>query len=342
MPGRRIILAFCLILVSSGLPAQQAVPPPPRPQPDGPSLGSIFESLKRTLVTSGQVEFTLASDPDYRPGVVRSRITDVAVNAADCRVRVNFVETPDTPMTEKTVSYFLETIDSAEVMTLQEARNLPPHSTDYKVSGGYETVINGNLGRLRFADRNVAMRVAELLRQASEICRSAPVPLNAAAGKPTLGETLLFIQQKLNDEAAARWDGQSVSDAELISHQSARVLDAQSDPDACLLRYRLFQTYDNKPLLQWNIVLSFRRVQKLEVLTEQQSSDQMLEQIHEQTGLPVYDWRLTPTVYQLRVTYSGGTVAAMADFVDESMADRVAKAMNHAAELCRPESKEPF
>jgi hypothetical protein len=33
---------------------------------------------------------------------------------------------------------------------------------------------------------------------------------------------------------------------------------------------------------------------------------------------------------------------AWVNFADEAMADRVAKAMNHAAEICRPTNKEPF
>jgi hypothetical protein len=333
MPGQKIILAFCLMLVSSSLRAQRAVPPPPRPQPDGPSLASILDSLKQTLLSSGELTYKLDSS------VFRSRMTDVAVNAAECRLRITSASTVgNLPTEETTYSYFLETIDSAEVVTLQESYS----RTGWRgvtVSGGYQAMLNGSGSSLIFADRATAMRVAELLRHASSICRATPLPLNAAAGKPTLSETLRFVEQKLNDEAAVSYQSQPLfQDPEAATtRRSERVLDAHADPDACLLRFRISSTVDNKPPFNSNVVLSFRRVQKLEVMTLQQADDQRWEKANS-----TLRYRLTPDGYLCRVTYSGGRLATEVDFPDEDMANRVAKAMNHAAELCSGEKKEPF
>jgi hypothetical protein len=73
----------------------------------------------------------------------------------------------------------------------------------WRISPGYEVVLNGNLSNLRFAEKDAAERAADLIRRASEICRAAPIQVIAAAGEPGLAETLHYIQEKLNDEPTA-------------------------------------------------------------------------------------------------------------------------------------------
>jgi hypothetical protein len=329
----RLLLAAIFVSPGAALLCAQNVLPPPKPVPDGPSLAEILESLKQTLLSSGRLDYT--EDGSDR----RFSITNVAVDPADCSMRVHATdnvrgqppqELPFSPLDA------LEDIDTAKVMTIQESSDSGPQAFgSSKYSNGYVAAINGNTGSyLRFADKEAATRVAELLRRASEVCRALPLQLNSAAGDPNLSDTLRFIEQKLNAEASVAIGFRS---ADSSSRQSYQVVDAHGDPTTCQLRYRLLGTVDGKPLLDLKTVLSFRRVQKLEVQSEQDFDNRLMEQGGSDTRFIV-----TPAVYRLSVTGSGGQNMAWVNFADEAMADRVAKAMNHAAELCRPETNEPF
>jgi hypothetical protein len=264
----------------------------------------------------------------------RSQIVDVKTDPADCRMQVNFSNSYDnTPPRQQPVSWFLESFYTAEVITLQEAEYR--HDSGDKSTGDYTVIVN-KLGDNIFssADREVVLQVAESLRRASEICRNAPLHLNAAAGEPSLNDTLRFIEQKLNSESSVAYESRSEDNSTQVSF---RVFEAQTDPATCQIRYRALFTSDGRPSWKRNGVLSFRRVQKIEILAEQDSLNRAMEQ-----GGSNIRFVMTPAAYRVNVTSSGGQLIAWALFADEAMADRVAKAMNHAAEICRPEIKEPF
>jgi len=334
--ARLAVLASLALLAATTLCAQ-SVPPPPKPVPDGPSLTQTLESLKQTLLSSGNFDH---AEQHVLPGGdsftthYRSRIVDVKTDPADCRMQVNFALSYDnTPPRQIPVSWFLESFDTAEVITLQEGEDR--HGSGDKSTGGYTVIVNAN-GHTIFgsADKELVLRVAESVRRASEICRNAPLHLNAAAGEPSLNDTLRFIEQKLNSETSVAYESRSEDTSSRVSIQ---VVDAHSDPATCQVRYRELFSSDDRPFSDLNLVLSFRRVQKIEILTEQESVNRAMEQTRS-------DYRvvMTPATYRVNVTSSGGQPIASAHFADEAMADRVAKAMNHAAEICRPETKEPF
>jgi hypothetical protein len=329
----RLLLAAIFVSPGAALLCAQNVLPPPKPVPDGPSLAEILESLKQTLLSSGRLDYTEdGSDRSFS-------ITDVIVNPAECTMRVNYLDimggAPPKEFLHST-SYFFEAIDTAEVMTLQESANRASgYSASSKLSDGYAAVINGNGGIfLAFADRETARRVAELFGRASEVCRAAPLQMNAGAGNPSLSDTLRFIEQKLNKETSVAYESRT---GDTSSRDSFQVVDAHLDAATCQVRYRELMASDGKPFGNYKTVISFRRVQKLEVLTVQDFANRLMEQGGSDTRFIV-----TPAVYRLGVTDSGGQNMAWVNFADEAMADRVAKAMNHAAEICRPTNKEPF
>jgi hypothetical protein len=311
------LLAAILAATGATILCAQSVPPPPKPVPDGPSLAETLDSLKQTLLSSGRLA---APWSESERG---SSITNVAVNPAACSMRAN------------SSPYFFEEIDTAEVGTMQELwKRALPGADSSKLPNGYAVVINGNAGiYLTFADRETAAHVGELLRQASQICHARPLQLNTAAGSPSLSETLSFIDQKLNEETSVAFVSRGSASS---FQQTDRIIDAHGDSSICQLRYRLIEFVDGEPNQDNKMVVSFRRVQKIEVLTQQDDANRRMDQLG-------FDrWVLAPTTYKLNVIYSGGQPWAWATFADEAMADRVAKAMNHAAELCRPANKEPF
>ena len=297
-----------------------------------------------TILGSSHVHQNLSSGYDTpRPISNGIRIVGVKNDPDNCRLGIDgshvFNDTPPKPWG---VAYDLETIDTAEVMTLQEGQDLSvAHGLDgpAKLSDGYVIVIDDMPWPfpLSFSNKDTAIRAAQLLRRAGEICRSKPVRLNAVGG-PGLSETLLFIQQKLKDEASVVYENQSPGNKNPVS-VSSRVANAEADPTSCQIRYKDFEiTYDvqgnPRTPREYNFHLLFRYVRKLEVVDYQTFAARL--------GGPIIS-AVTPNVYCLIVTGDGEY-----DFYfrDAEMADRVAKAMNHAAELCgsnkSKETKEPF
>ncbi|HLZ13391.1 MAG TPA: hypothetical protein VKP58_12460 [Candidatus Acidoferrum sp.] len=350
MPCTALLLATILAAPGVTLLCAQSVPPPPKPVPDGPPLAETLESLKQTLLASGKLDYTrnakinqfsITSDQ-------RFTITNVAVDPADCSMRVQSTdnekgqrphESPFPP-----AYYAFEEIDSVKVMTLQESSDIEPQAFGpTKYSNGYVAVINGNTGSsLKFADKEAATRVAELLGRASEVCRAQPLQLNRAAGDPTLSDTLRFIEQKLNTEASVSFEAR-FSNSDSPSRYSYQVVDAHSDPTTCQLRYRTIGTDDGKQGLGAKSVISFRRAQKIEEIsfqTDWQRFQDNYDSKNPESSRTIVT--LTPDVTLLKLKYPGGQVAEEIAFSDAEIADRVAKAMNHAAELCRPVNKEPF
>jgi hypothetical protein len=334
-----VLLTAILASLSATPLFAQNVPTPPKPSPDGPSLEETLDSLKRVLASSGELNYKNDSTQMY------SRVGDVRVEPADCRIRVTVVErVGDLSTEEHSDWFFLESIDAAEALTLQEA--LSRSHGEAKLSPGYVVAINGHPGRLKFGEQAVATKVAQLLLAGARICQARHLSFNAAAGNPSLKDTLQFIEQKLKGEAEAQWMTQWGTGS---APGSFRVVDASSDPVTCQLRYR--DTGGDPGQLG---VLTFRRVQEIEELplqtVVQQQFDKLqqdldfLDNLHSETPqhTPTSIVTVTPDVIVLRVKYQGGQVAGEIYFSDREIADRVAKAMNHAAELCRPENKEPF
>lgn len=321
---------FLMSLLSLNVRAQD-VPPPPKPDAT-PALAPILGSLKQTLLASGRVNYTVGTSQFHQ------RITSVTEEPSDCKIRVGFESSND--YEAPSTSYFFESIDTVESMTLAEAdarqtARIGKKDDDLRTAGGYVVVINGSVSRLKIADGSVAAQAAGLMRRAAEVCRAMPVKLNATAGTPTLDETLVFVAQKLNAETGIVYRAtSSAGDPSIISD---RVLNARGDPASCQVRFKYVGEFDNKPFLNYDFVFSFRRVEKLEVLTEQELWDRTSEHNGSRN-----ETRLSPTTYKVLLYSSGSEQLGAVNFRDEEMANRVAKAMLHAVELCRSATKEPF
>jgi hypothetical protein len=80
--------------------------------------------------------------------------------------------------------------------------------------------------------------------------------------------------------------------------------------------------------------ISFRRVEKLEVGTEEDAQNRV-------SALNGLKSSITPAVYRITLKFQSGD-QVIVRMRDEETANRMAKAMNHAAELCGGGSKGPF
>jgi len=335
--------SITVALLLLGFVHAQDVPPPPKPDAVDPALAPLLESLKQTLLASGRVEYSMTSISNQRTWHNWQEIDSVVVDAGGCQTRIHikrmFFDHPET----FTASLFFESIDTMEALAQQEAHDRDDSRVGrprmYTYSGTvYSLVINGSES-LIFGNDGQARKAANLVGHASEICRAAPITLNTATGQPGLADTLRFIEGKLSDNGPVNYISISADSDGSPNNKptswSEELLRVAADPSSCLLRFTKKSIMFDSPS-DYQGVVSFRRVEKLEVATVQDERNRALARSGSTTR-----FKTEPVVFTLSVTYLGGT-GLFINFRDEEMANRIAKAMNHAVELCGGGNKEPF
>ncbi|MGB9406753.1 MAG: hypothetical protein WCA89_04405 [Terracidiphilus sp.] len=169
----------------------------------------------------------------------------------------------------------------------------------------------------------------------------APPPKPADSG-PSLAVTMKFIQDKMNEQGKINYalythDNSSGEDWPVyqISIEATNVV---ADPATCRLTWHKVTTNGGKVGIDRDFSLDLRDVQTFEVRTS------VREAKMEDTanGHPQLDKRQDPPYFAVTAR-SKGNVETPFFFTNEETANRVAKAMVHAVELCGSgQNQEPF
>jgi hypothetical protein len=177
----------------------------------------------------------------------------------------------------------------------------------------------------------------------------SPTPQPTASG-PSLAVTMQFIQDKLNDNNKASWidSTQGVLGAvpDTVTHEISNVV---ADQSQCRISYHLFTkhsasyrwvpTSDGKNNKGEDSSFSLRAVQEIVVKPwEQFETEWLAKNGHPDTTVT----SVNPPMTALVVRQPHG-VENVFTFTDAALADRLAKAMVHAVELCGGgKTEEPF
>jgi hypothetical protein len=171
--------------------------------------------------------------------------------------------------------------------------------------------------------------------------KSVPPPPKPADEGPSLEVTMKFIQDKLNDVGAVNYATYTHDNAvgnDWTNQFRVEATKVVADANSCRISYHWKASLDGKAGQDsdgWFLLKSVADVAVMPM--EQDLKAQATAQGH-----PTWNSRIEPPVFVLKVHRAdkGGNVF---DFFDEQMANRVAKAMVHAVELCGGGSKpEPF
>jgi hypothetical protein len=181
---------------------------------------------------------------------------------------------------------------------------------------------------------------------------AAPVAA-LAASSPTLADTMKFIQDKLNDNNKTSWidNAQRTLDAgtkwtDTVTHEFSSVV---ADTGQCRISYHIFskhslpywamKTSDGKNNKGEDKTFSLRSVQEIVVKPWEQYETECMAKIgHPETIVTATN----PAMIALVVRQPHG-VENVFTFADAALADRIARAMVHAVELCGGgKSEEPF
>jgi hypothetical protein len=359
----------------------QPTPASPRATTADPDLAVTMKAMEEKLRSVGRVTWTqnlqhwTLIDNGYKSVVERKTLSEETVNVAadfkSCLLKVaqktNWYQLKsnagisEDPIDE---SYYLDEIFSVDVLSSEEYLHQYRHD---EYSSPYEENVQPSLysvvftawgytGDLKFSSRESAEEFASLLRESVKGCSAAPVR-SANGGDPSQAETLNFIAEKLSAQGRvdANWTeeifsskGQPIAGSVPSSGTrfSVDYFQVKPSPTTCSISFDANHAR-----------LSFRHVAKIEVLSLNAFRSGLS---FPYSGLAVWDepprtlmgqGLMTPIkvrvtdaspTFVLKIT-SPGVVSKQLYFSDETLANRVAKAMNHVAELCLAgSSKEPF
>lgn len=163
---------------------------------------------------------------------------------------------------------------------------------------------------------------------------------HAAAQSPTLDVTLGFIrdavaqQGKLNFASTTRdpadgqsWDNQFTVEASNVT----------SDESQCTIGWHWVSTVDGKSAQDLDAEVDFKIVTSATIT----SLDDDIARLNASDGHAAWVSQMRPPIAVLLVRKSNGH-ANTVDFSDRDLAERVAKAVRHAADLCGGTKSEPF
>ncbi len=179
-----------------------------------------------------------------------------------------------------------------------------------------------------------------IMAQSAAPAEQPPAAAPADTG-PSLAETMQFIQNKLNSFGTVSFVAfvQNTSNgATGTSNDVCQIDNVIADQNQCRISFHYKDIANRKTVIDLNEVIQLRDVQEIVVKPE----DQLETEWNASSGSPDNIITSTsPTISSLLVHQSHG-VDYVFRFYDADLADRVAKAMLHAVELCGGGNKEKF
>jgi hypothetical protein len=157
---------------------------------------------------------------------------------------------------------------------------------------------------------------------------------------PSLAETMQFLQDKLNEFGKVSFVAyfQNTNDGNQWTTQDTLLTsNVVADPGQCRISYHRKFIENGKTFADVNNVYSLREVQEIMV----KPLEQLENELNAQNGNNLVNTSNSPPVMKLVVRRPHGEQNTFI-FTDADLADRVARAMQHAVELCGGGNKDKF
>jgi hypothetical protein len=169
---------------------------------------------------------------------------------------------------------------------------------------------------------------------------ASPPPKPGDEG-PSLVDTMKFIEDKLNGVGPinyAVYVHDNIAGKDYADQSKIEVTNAVSHPNMCLVTFRFKAERHGMVDEDHDTYFSLKEVEDIAVMP----MEQFLKEYYAAQGHPSWSTRVDPPVFALKARGSDRQPNWFF-FFDEQLANRVAKAMVHAVELCGGGSKpEPF
>jgi hypothetical protein len=172
--------------------------------------------------------------------------------------------------------------------------------------------------------------------------KTVPPPPKPTDEGPSLEVTMKFIQDKLSGVGPLNfviYAHDNVAGTDGPVKATDELANVSADASACRITYDWKAVRDTRTIENFKAWLSLKDVGDIVVMPY----ETFQEENNAAGGHPEYSFRVAPPVFVLKVKRTDAKRSNFVDFSDEQLANRVAKAMVHAVELCGGGSKpEPF
>jgi len=338
---------LALTMLTSGTAwNQQIVSPPqeavafPQVTPAGPDLAATMKALEAKLRGRDRIDWT-QNVSSWQRRTFWEVPTSVSADPKTCSLRI--ISQTSEGLSDFT--FYLEQISEVnDVLTSEDFIHRYRHN--HITAPGYPTDYQENVQPrlysvgfhswtpfdIKFSTKDAAEQASALLRESVKQCSSAPITPRPSDG-PGLAETLSFIADKLKSQ------GQVASKSTASPLHGGEGVPLTNNFE---LSIDYFQVSSNPTTCTLSIggdILSSRRISKIEVLKSKDHFARLLARDYPNATFQISE---THPFFVLDIKIPGGDSRYLF-FSDETLANRVAKAMVHAAELCGAGSnREPF
>jgi hypothetical protein len=153
-----------------------------------------------------------------------------------------------------------------------------------------------------------------------------------SANGMSLSDTFDFIRDSVMTQGAVVWEGfahDSATGQDWTYQKRIETSNFSNDLPNCIISFHYRVLVDGSATTDIDGGVPLREARLIKVATEVS----LVVQRDAQSGHPTYSNRLQPEIYDVDVVRGNGTDNVFS-FYDEDTANRVAKAFEHAAELC--------
>lgn len=173
--------------------------------------------------------------------------------------------------------------------------------------------------------------------------QDVPPPPKPPDDGPSLADTMKFIEEKLGSIGPVNYiaylhDNTTGNDG--ANKFAIEATNVRASAVGCRIDYHARLTRDDNVLYDQDAWFPLKALQEVVVTTEEQH----LKLADSKAGHPEKTARVDPLVFTLEIKGKFGerSFGQFFNFYDESLANRVAKALVHAVELCGGGNKDPF
>lgn len=171
--------------------------------------------------------------------------------------------------------------------------------------------------------------------------QSIPPPPRPPDSGPSLEVTLKFVQDKVGDEGKLSYSAAVTDTAQQGVEWTNKFEVELSNPTfntgACSVSFHWHSVVNDKVADDSNYTINLREVSQVVLLSQEENQ----AKVDTRNGHDTWQSRIAPPLFVLVVQRPKKVENALL-FSEKDMADRVAKALVHAVELCGGGSKEPF
>lgn len=236
-------------------------------------------------------------------------------------------------------------IDGYEVKLTENWLNIDPRTVQEYVSAEHSPAPNATAAQAAQPQRNPLdqlVQIDDAMPSGPQGEKTVPPPPKLAGEGPSLEVTMRFIQDKLSDVGPVNFAVYGHDDAgggDSTMQQKIEVTKVFAAPGACLIKYHWNWEKEGKVVDDHDGGFFLKTVRNIAVTP----IDQYQKKFVAAAGHPSWSYRDDPPVFVLEVRKSETKGANTLVFFDEQLANRVAKALVHAVELCGGGTKpEPF